>query len=111
MRAKVIQRRTLLQCGLGVAAAAFPMKARGAQPVRAATFELVHPAWHGAWCWKKVAPLLRAAQHDVYTQPVFDRYAELAKRTADWRSRELATAHHPVFTMPQGLAELLLELA
>lgn len=30
------------------------------------TFVLVHGAWHGGWCWKRVAPLLRAAGHDVY---------------------------------------------
>jgi pimeloyl-ACP methyl ester carboxylesterase len=28
---------------------------------------LVHGAWHGGWCWRKVAPILRAAGHDVYT--------------------------------------------
>src|SRR5713226_3251144 len=32
-----------------------------------ATFVLVHGAWHGGWCWKKLAPLLRAAGHEVYT--------------------------------------------
>jgi pimeloyl-ACP methyl ester carboxylesterase len=32
-----------------------------------ATFVLVHPAWFGGWCWKKVAPVLRARGHDVYT--------------------------------------------
>jgi pimeloyl-ACP methyl ester carboxylesterase len=31
-----------------------------------ATFVLVHPAWMGGWCWRKVSPLLRAAGHDVY---------------------------------------------
>jgi pimeloyl-ACP methyl ester carboxylesterase len=31
-----------------------------------ATFVLVHGAWHGGWCWKKLTPLLRAAGHDVY---------------------------------------------
>jgi pimeloyl-ACP methyl ester carboxylesterase len=31
------------------------------------TFVLVHGAWHGGWCWKKVSPLLRAAGHTVYT--------------------------------------------
>ena len=31
-----------------------------------ATFVLVHGAWAGAWIWKKVIPLLRAAGHDVY---------------------------------------------
>ncbi len=32
-----------------------------------ATFVLVHGAWHGGWCWKKVTPLLRAAHHEVLT--------------------------------------------
>lgn len=32
-----------------------------------ATFVLVHPAWFGGWCWKKVAPLLRAREYAVYT--------------------------------------------
>jgi pimeloyl-ACP methyl ester carboxylesterase len=31
------------------------------------TFVLVHPAWHGAWCWKKLVPFLRKAGHDVFT--------------------------------------------
>lgn len=29
------------------------------------TFALVHGAWHGAWCWEKVTPLLQLAGHDV----------------------------------------------
>jgi pimeloyl-ACP methyl ester carboxylesterase len=28
-------------------------------------FVLVHGAWHGAWCWEKIAPLLAARGHDV----------------------------------------------
>lgn len=28
-----------------------------------ATFALIHGAWHGGWCWWKVAPLLREAGH------------------------------------------------
>ena len=32
-----------------------------------ATFVLVHGSWHGGWCWKKLAPLLRAAGHEVFT--------------------------------------------
>jgi len=38
-----------------------------AQVASRATYVLVHPAWHGGWCWKKVAPLLRASGHDVWT--------------------------------------------
>ncbi len=30
-------------------------------------FVLVHGAWHGGWCWTRVAPLLRRAGHDVFT--------------------------------------------
>jgi pimeloyl-ACP methyl ester carboxylesterase len=32
-----------------------------------ATFVLVHGAWHGAWCWRRVARLLRTSGHDVFT--------------------------------------------
>jgi pimeloyl-ACP methyl ester carboxylesterase len=28
-----------------------------------ATFLLIHGAWHGGWCWRKVAPLLEASGH------------------------------------------------
>jgi pimeloyl-ACP methyl ester carboxylesterase len=31
------------------------------------TFVLVHGAWHGGWCWGKVAERLRAAGHRVFT--------------------------------------------
>jgi pimeloyl-ACP methyl ester carboxylesterase len=29
-------------------------------------FVLIHGAWHGGWCWRHVAPLLRRAGHDVF---------------------------------------------
>jgi pimeloyl-ACP methyl ester carboxylesterase len=29
------------------------------------TYLLVHGAWHGAWCWRKVTPLLQLAGHTV----------------------------------------------
>jgi pimeloyl-ACP methyl ester carboxylesterase len=32
-----------------------------------ATFVLVHGAWHGAWCWRRVARLLVRNGHDVFT--------------------------------------------
>ncbi len=32
-----------------------------------ATFVLVHGAWHGSWCWKRVRPALQAAGHAVFT--------------------------------------------
>jgi pimeloyl-ACP methyl ester carboxylesterase len=31
------------------------------------TFVLVHGAWHGGWCWQRVADRLRAGGHVVFT--------------------------------------------
>jgi pimeloyl-ACP methyl ester carboxylesterase len=31
------------------------------------TFVLVHGSWHGGWCWRRVADLLRAKGHRVFT--------------------------------------------
>lgn len=31
------------------------------------TFVLIHGAWHGGWCWRDVARLLREAGHEVFT--------------------------------------------
>lgn len=31
------------------------------------TFILVHGAWHGGWCWEKVAKILKERQHKVFT--------------------------------------------
>ena len=31
------------------------------------TYILVHGAWHGAWCWRKLTPLLAMAGHRVVT--------------------------------------------
>lgn len=49
------------------------------------TFALVHGAWHGAWCWGQLTPLLQQAGHDVVTMnlPIdhgaatFDDYADV----------------------------------
>src|SRR5829696_434727 len=30
------------------------------------TYVLVHGAWHGGWCWRRVADLLEAKGHKVY---------------------------------------------
>ncbi|MGE0253328.1 MAG: alpha/beta hydrolase family protein [Alphaproteobacteria bacterium] len=32
-----------------------------------ATFVLVHGSWHGGWCWRDLAPLLRRDGHEVHT--------------------------------------------
>jgi pimeloyl-ACP methyl ester carboxylesterase len=49
------------------------------------TFALVHGAWHGAWCWEQLTPLLQQAGHDVVAMDLpsedgtatFDTYADV----------------------------------
>ena len=49
------------------------------------TFALVHGAWHGAWCWEGLTPLLSQAGHDVVAPQLpsddgsadFDAYADV----------------------------------
>jgi pimeloyl-ACP methyl ester carboxylesterase len=53
-----------------------------------ATVVLVHGAWHGAWCWDRVEPLLEAANiptvvvdlpgHGASTEPLGDLYTHTA---------------------------------
>ena len=50
-----------------------------------ATYVLVHGACHGGWCWRRVAPLLRAARHEVFTPTLtgLGERAHLAHRGID----------------------------
>jgi pimeloyl-ACP methyl ester carboxylesterase len=53
-----------------------------------ATVVLIHGAWHGAWCWDRVVPLLEDADvptvavdlpgHGASTEPLGDLYAHIA---------------------------------
>lgn len=45
-----------------------------------------------------------------FENPRFDRHAEMAQRSDGWRYRELAASHHAPITIPDKVAEVLLEL-
>lgn len=47
-----------------------------------ANFVLIHGAWHGGWCWERVAPLLRERGHTVVAP---DLPSHGADRTPRWR--------------------------
>ena len=49
------------------------------------TFVLVHGAWHGGWCYQRVARLLRQAGHEVYAPTLtgLGERAHLVNRTID----------------------------
>jgi pimeloyl-ACP methyl ester carboxylesterase len=61
-------RRTLLGSAavMGAAALAGEVSPVAAQTT-AKTFVLVHGAWHGGWCWRRVADRLTAKGHKVFT--------------------------------------------
>ncbi len=66
-------RRQLWAQGLALGAAAtLPAAAPTAAPTSAPAaprqdWVLVHGAWHGGWCWRKLVPLLQAQGHRVWT--------------------------------------------
>jgi pimeloyl-ACP methyl ester carboxylesterase len=65
MRYPQLTRRQVL-AGMTLAPLAAANAAAHAQS-RKRSFVLVHGAWHGGWCWKKLTPLLTSAGHAVYT--------------------------------------------
>ncbi len=40
------------------------------------TYVLIHGAWHGGWCWEKVAPLLEARGHRVLAPDLLSHGAD-----------------------------------
>jgi pimeloyl-ACP methyl ester carboxylesterase len=60
-----ITRRAAL--GTAVGAAALTGKQAMAQTDTRKTFVLIHGAYHGGWCWRRVADILESHGHKVYT--------------------------------------------
>ena len=66
MEAAMNRREALYAMGMaGVASSVPGESAVGQQAAR--TYVLVHGAWHGGWCWSRVAERLRAAGCRVFT--------------------------------------------
>jgi pimeloyl-ACP methyl ester carboxylesterase len=67
-----------------------------------ATFALVHGAWHGAWCWESLAPLLRQAGHEVVAMDLpiedgsasFDDYADVVCASLDGCGDDVVVVGH-----------------
>lgn len=65
------------------------------------TFALVHGAFHGAWCWEWLAPLLQREGHDVVSMDLptedgtasFDTYADVVCAALDGRDDVVLVGH------------------
>ena len=61
------RRGVLASAGAGASAAALGGAPARAQTAARKTFVLVHGAWHGGWCWRRVADVLQQRGHNVFT--------------------------------------------
>jgi pimeloyl-ACP methyl ester carboxylesterase len=62
-------RRTIVTSAAAMAAMMTTARSEApASSAGSAKFVLVHGAWHGAWCWDRVIPLLRGRGHAVQAQ-------------------------------------------
>jgi pimeloyl-ACP methyl ester carboxylesterase len=63
-------RRTVLggvAAGAGLMTMAAVDQTNAQAPTLAKTFVLVHGAWHGGWCWRRVSDLLEKKGHKVFS--------------------------------------------
>jgi pimeloyl-ACP methyl ester carboxylesterase len=66
------------------------------------TFALVHGAFHGAWCWERLAPLLRQAGHEVVAMDLpiedgsasFEDYADVVCASLDGCGDDVVVVGH-----------------
>src|SRR5712675_2378838 len=63
----ITRRGVLASAGAGAGVAAFGGTQAMAQTSAPKTFVLVHGAWHGGWCWRRVSDLLEKKGHKVFT--------------------------------------------
>src|SRR6516162_3253995 len=62
-----MNRREMIQLAAATSVMATASVSTASAQDKKGTFILVHGAWHGGWCWRRVADKLRAAGHAVFT--------------------------------------------
>lgn len=82
------------------------------------TFVLVHGAWHGAWCWYRVVPLLERLGHRVVTPELpahgLDTTPAAGVSLADYAGRvaqALRAAPEPAVLVGHSLAGMVISQA
>jgi pimeloyl-ACP methyl ester carboxylesterase len=63
----ITRRDVVAGAGVTAGAAALGATPASAQASERKTFVLVHGAWHGGWCWRRVADSLEKKGHKVFT--------------------------------------------
>jgi len=83
-----------------------------------ASFVLVHGSWHGAWCWYRIIPLLRAMGHEVLAPDLSGLGADKTPLEAvtleRWRDdvcRAIDAASEPVILVGHSRGGILINAA
>jgi len=104
--------------GAAVLSACASGKPAGSADAKKAHFVLVHGAWHGAWCWNKVVPALRAQGHMVTAVDLPGRWMrpeKAASITADafvkTGGQAIETSPGPVVIVGHSLGGVTVSLA
>jgi pimeloyl-ACP methyl ester carboxylesterase len=65
--ASITRRGVIASATAGAGAAALSGTPAMAQATTQKTFVLIHGAWHGGWCWRRVSDLLERKGHKVFS--------------------------------------------
>ncbi len=78
-------------------------------------YVLVHGAWHGSWCWRKVVPLFRAKSHTVFTPDLPGHYSSAApcaditlETYVDSISNLIVSNNHKVILVGHSMAGVII---
>lgn len=71
------------------------------------TFVLVHGAWHGGWCWRRVRDILASHGHEVFT-PTLTGLADRAHLMADHITLDTHIADVANLIRWEGLRDVVL---
>jgi pimeloyl-ACP methyl ester carboxylesterase len=83
-----------------------------------ATYVLVHGAWHGSWCWRKLSPLIKAEGHRVDAVDLPGRgndrtpiYEMTLEKYAERVRERLESAEEPVILVGHSLGGMVVTQA
>src|SRR5688572_32198128 len=85
-----------------------PMPPAGTS-TKAATFVLVHGAWHGGWCWQRVNDRLTAQGHRVFA-PTLTGVCERIRSDDSWKTWVVDCGHDIMIDKPDELTSILVGL-
>jgi hypothetical protein len=97
MSEPAVTRRDLggVAAGAGLTAAASAGIVEASAQTASKTFVLIHGAWHGGWCWRRVSDLLEKNGHKVFAPTL----TGLGERSHLLKKKSISTPISPTSSM------------